>query len=820
MSMGAGADAGSKAGKGYAGAGRRPIRRAAVIGSGVMGAGIAAHLANAGIFCLLLDIVPEQLAPEEVSRGLTLADIAVRNRLATAAVAKLKRTNPAPLYDESFVERITPGNLEDDLYSIAGVDWVVEAVTENLTIKQALMRRIEAYWTPGTIVSTNTSGISIDKIAEGCGEAFRRHFLGTHFFNPPRYMKLLELIPGRDTDLAFVWQMKAFSERTLGKGVVIAKDTPNFIANRIGTYGLLVTLREMELNGYTIEEVDAVTGPAMGRPKSATFRTLDLVGIDTFLHVADNVHAQVADEAEKAVFAAPELLKRLVERGWIGEKSGQGFYRKVKGVGGLASEIMALDLQTMAYGPRRRVASPGLEAAKLAKGARAKTKALLGGGDRYAELAWQILKQVLVYAADKVGEIADSIVEIDEAIRWGFNWELGPFETWDAIGLERSVARMEQEGMIVPAWVKEWIAQGNESFYRREAGESFYVSMGQFRQMESRPEAISLRVLAEQGRTVMSNDGASLIDLGDGVACLSFHSPNNAIGADILTMISRSVEEVRRNYEGLVLANEGRNFCVGANLMLLLMEAQDEEWDEVDAIIRQFQMAMYGLKRLEKPVVAAPHRMTLGGGVEACLPADQVIASAETYYGLVEAGVGLIPAGGGCKELALRANRRVAHPDMDLQPHINRVFETIGMAKVSTSGHDAKRLGYLSEEDRVLLNQDHRIYEAKQAVLRMAQAGYAPVPEAKIRVVGAEGKAVMQLGALGMRRSGYISDHDLLIGRKLAHVLAGGDVPAGTLVSERYMLDLEREAFLSLCGEPKTQQRMRHMLTTGKPLRN
>lgn len=798
----------------------RPIRRAAVIGSGVMGAGIAAHLANAGISCLLLDIVPDRLAPEEASRGWTLADAAVRNRLAVNAVAKLKRTNPAPLYDESFAERITPGNLEDDIGALADVDWVVEAVTENLAIKQALMRRIEPYWSPETIVSTNTSGISVDKIAEGCGEAFRRHFLGMHFFNPPRYMKLLELIPGRDTDPALVRRMKAFGERTLGKGVVIAKDTPNFIANRIGTYGLLVTLREMELSGYTVEEVDAVTGPAMGHPKSATFRTLDLVGIDTFVHVADNVHAHVTDEAEKAVFAAPELLKRMVERGWTGEKSGQGFYRKTKGAAGASSEIAALDLQSMDYRPRRKVTSPALEAAKLAKGAAAKTRALLGGGDRYAELAWQILKQVLVYAADKVGEIADSIVEIDEAMRWGFNWEMGPFETWDAIGLVRSTARMEQEGMAVPAWVKTWIAQGNESFYRRESGETFYVNMGQYRRAEPRPEAISLRALAEQGRTVMSNDGASLIDLGDGVACLSFHSPNNAIGADILTMISRSVEEVRRHYEGLVLANEGRNFCVGANLMLLLMEAQDEEWDEIDAIIRQFQMTMYGLKRLEKPVVAAPHRMTLGGGVEACLPADQVIASAETYYGLVEAGVGLIPAGGGCKELALRAGRRASDPDTDLQPHMNRVFETIGMAKVSTSGHDAKRLGYLSEGDRVLLGQDHRVYEAKQAVLRMAQAGYEPAPEAKLRVVGAEGKAVMHLGALGMRRSGYISDHDLLIGRKLAHVLAGGDVPAGTFVSERYMLDLEREAFLSLCGEPKTQQRMKHMLATGKPLRN
>ncbi|MEK4511182.1 3-hydroxyacyl-CoA dehydrogenase/enoyl-CoA hydratase family protein [Paenibacillus sp. FSL K6-2524] len=796
----------------------KSIRKAAVIGSGIMGSGIAAHLANVGIQCLLLDRVPQVLTDDEVRKGYTLDHPVVRNRFATGAVEKLSKSTPSLLYDITFAERITPGNLEDHLSQIADVDWVIEVVVENLQIKKDLLSKVERYWKPGMIVSSNTSGISIHEMVVDCSEAFQRHFLGTHFFNPPRYMKLLEIIPGPLTDPAIVQQMRTLGEKALGKGVVLAKDTPNFIANRIGTYGLLITMQAMVEQGFTVEEVDAVTGPAMGRPKSATFRTLDIVGLDTFIHVAENVYANVTDEMEKAAFTVPEVMSSMVVKGWLGEKSGQGFYLKKKGVGG--SEILSLQLTTLDYVPQKKVTSGSLEAAKLAKGARAKTKALITAGDRYSEFAWNILKQVLIYSAEKVGEIADSINEIDEAMKWGFNWELGPFETWDAIGLIKSVGRMEKEGLSVPTWVKEWIAQGNQSFYQKENGTLYYVSEQSYKQVEQPTEIISLRSLKEQNKIVKGNEGASLIDLGDGVACLEFHSPNNAIGADILMMIQHSLEEVRSNFEGLIIANQGRNFCVGANIMLLLMEAQDEEWDEIDSIIRMFQNTMYKVKRFDKPVVAAPHRMTLGGGVEACMPADQVIAAAETYYGLVEFGVGLIPAGGGCKELTMRASQHVGNTDADLQPYINHIFETIGMAKVSTSGHDAKRLGYLRSSDRIIANQDHLIYEAKQSVLRMSKAGYEPIPQEKIQVVGSEGKAVLQLGVLGMRESGFISDHDLLIAKKLAHILAGGDVPAGTLVSEQYMLDLEREAFLSLCGEPKTQQRMHHMLTKGKALRN
>jgi 3-hydroxyacyl-CoA dehydrogenase len=794
------------------------IRQAAVIGSGVMGSGIAAHLANVGIPVLLLDIVPTRLTDDEAARGYTLDHPAVRNRLAAQAVARLGKTSPAPLYHEAFADRIVPGNLEDHLPRIAEADWVIETVTENLDIKRQVLRKIEAHWKPGTIVSSNTSGISINAMAEGCSETFRKHFLGTHFFNPPRYMKLLELIPGEDTDPAIVAAMKDFGERRLGKGVVIAKDTPNFIANRIGTYGLLVTLEEMLANGFTIEEADAVTGPAMGRPKSATFRTLDLVGLDTFVHVARNVSERVSDEAEKAAFAVPGLILTMVEKGWLGEKAGRGFYLKTKGPSG--SEIRSLDPATLEYGPTKNVSSASLEAAKSAKGAREKLRALLGAQDRYSAFAWNVLKSVLVYAAAKVGEIADSIREIDDAMKWGFNWELGPFEVWDAIGLVPSVRRMESEGVAVPGWVKEWIAQGHTSFYRQGDGDVFYVSNGEYKRLEEPVELISLRRLKERNRVVRKNNGASLIDIGDGVACLEFHSPNNAIGPDVLFLIRQSLEEVRRNYKGLVIANEGRNFCVGANLMMLLMEAQDGEWDEIDRIIRLFQDTMTELKRFEKPVVVAPHRMTLGGGVEVCLPAGRVVASAETYFGLVEVGVGLIPAGGGCKEMALRASGNAGHPEADLQPYVNRAFETIGMAKVSTSAHDAKKLGLLRPGDHIVVNEDHRIYEAKRAVLRMAEEGYEPAREERVRVVGAPGKAVLRLAAYQLRQAGHITDHDLLIANKLAHVLAGGDVPADSLVTERYLLDLERESFLSLCGEPKTQQRMRHMLTTGKALRN
>lgn len=796
----------------------KTIRSAVVVGSGVMGAGIAAHLANAGLRVRLLDRVPEQVTPIEQAAGKTIQHPDVRNRLASDALIRLQKSNPPSFYEASVMERIVPGNVEDDFARLAEADWIIEAITERLDWKRELLSRIESVWVPGTIVSSNTSGISIDAMAQPIGMEMKRHFLGTHFFNPPRYMPLVELIPGRCTNAAIVEGMRHFLERKLGKGIVIAKDTPNFIANRIGTYGMLTTLKLMAERAYTVEEIDAVTGPALGRPKSATFRTLDLVGLDTFVHVANNAYEHLVDPLEKQLFAVPNLLTDMVRRGWLGEKSGQGFYKKVKTAQG--TTIMALYPSTMEYAPSATIKSSSLDAAKAAKGAAAKCRALLAGNDKYSLIAWDVLKHVLLYAADKAGHIADSIADVDKAMRLGFNWELGPFETWDAIGLAKAAARMEADGLVVPAWVKQWIEAGNESFYAKQPGKTFYVHSGAYVELNRMPEHISIRALKEAKRTVVSNSGASLIDIGDEVACLEFHSPNNAIGADILTMIGKSVDEVRRNYKGLVIANEGRNFCVGANLMLLLMEAQEEEWEEVERIIRLFQHAMRSLQRLDKPVVAAPHRMTLGGGVEVCMAADRVCASAETYYGLVEAGVGLIPAGGGTKEMALRAAQSVADTEYDQQLAINRAFETIGMAKVSGSAPDAVRLGLMRQDDRSVMDRDRILHEAKQTVLQLDRIGYEPVGERKVRVVGRNGKAVLLLGALTMREGGYISEHDYKIAAKLAHVLCGGDVPPGTSVTERYMLDLECEAFLSLCGEAKTRARMQHMLTTGKPLRN
>jgi 3-hydroxyacyl-CoA dehydrogenase/enoyl-CoA hydratase/carnithine racemase len=866
-----------------------------------MGAAIAGHLANAGMRVTLLDIAPRALTPEEEKAGLTLERPEVRQRLATVAIAKLKSSKPAALYDAAFANRITPACLEDDAALLTEAEWIVEAVTERQDIKRIVLDIIERNRTLGSLVSTNTSGLSVTALAEGRSSDFRQHFMATHFFNPPRYMKLVEIVPTPDTDAAALIRLTEVCERQLGKGVVVAKDTPNFIANRIGTYGMLVTLEEQARFGLTVEEVDALTGPALGRPKTATFRMLDLVGLDTLLHVVDNVRERSRDPEDEAVFARPAVLERLVAEGRLGEKSGGGFYRKQRSASG-RSEIEALSLQTHEYAPSAKVSSPIIDASKAAKGAGAKAQALLAGvwkapiipaqrsthqsaplsadtqaptaptagvqqpqpssetvsltgiaepasapapaqadsapanaqpsadtlpaslpkDIRYALFAWHSLKRTLLYAARQVGVIADNIVDIDRAMEWGFNWELGPFALWDTLGLERTVNRMKAEGDEIPAWVQDWLAAGNRTFYQQEGLYRFCVSDGRYREVQEPPDAISLAALKSSDLTIFSNSGASLIDLGDDVACLEFHSQNNAIGADILSAIRRSAEEVGRNWRGLVLANEGRNFCVGANLMLLLMEAQSGEWDEVEEIIRTFQDSMLRLKRLDRPVVAAPHRMTLGGGVEACLPADQIIFSPETYFGLVETGVGLIPAGGGCKEAAiLAASRSFPGHAGSLHEQLVPLFETIAMAKTTTSGYEAATLGFKRPQDTVIARQDARIAEAKRAVLALDHAGYAaPDPNARVAVAGREGKAILLLAVDSMRRGGYISAHDARIASKLAHVLAGGDAAPGAEVSEQYLLDLECEAFLALLGEPLTQQRMRYMLETGKPLRN
>ncbi|MFY0543998.1 3-hydroxyacyl-CoA dehydrogenase/enoyl-CoA hydratase family protein [Brevibacillus sp. H7] len=800
----------------------RKIRKAAVLGSGVMGAGIAAHLANVGIPTYLLDIVPRELTEEESKKGLTLEHPAVRNRIAQAGKDRLLKEKPAPLYDKANIDLITVGNMEDHMSWLGDVDWIIEVVVENLGVKKKVFEAVEAHRKPGTIVSSNTSGVSINEMSEGRSEEFRKHFLGTHFFNPPRYLKLLEIIPGRDTDPAIVEYMMNFGEFVLGKGTVLCKDTPNFIANRIGTYGLQVSIQEMVRLGLGVDEVDALTGPVIGRPKSATFRTLDVVGLDTYVHVADNVKNKSTDEAEKAVFEIPDFVLKMVEKRWIGQKAGQGFFKQEKTAAG--KEILALDYNTLEYRPRNKAKFASLEAAKTAKTLPDKLKALVYGKDKGSEFLWSVFKKVLLYSAEKAYEIADDIVAVDNAMKWGFGWEMGPFETWDAIGVEKSVARMKEEGETIPALVEELLASGKTSFYQKSEGRvAAFAIGGAYKGIEEKKEKINLAALKEQGKLIKKNSGASLIDLGDGVACLEFTSPHNALGMDVLQMASFAAEEVQRNFLGLVIGNQGKNFCVGMNLAMALMEAQDENWFELEMLVKNFHKAGNALRYMHRPVVAAPFGMTLGGGVEVCYLADRVQASAETYLGLVEVGVGLLPGGGGTKEMLFRAMENVPEGGsvpVDPFPFVARAFETIATAKVSTSGKEAINLGYLRPTDRISINPDHLLYDAKQLVLTMDKEGYTPPKPRKIRVIGETGYANLRQNVYAMKKSGYISEHDELIASKIAYVMSGGSVPAGTEVTEQYILELERQAFLELIKTPKTQQRMQHMLTKNKPLRN
>ncbi|ANU25898.1 3-hydroxyacyl-CoA dehydrogenase/enoyl-CoA hydratase family protein [Planococcus versutus] len=790
------------------------IRKAAVLGSGVMGSGIAAHLANIGIPVVLLDIVPRELLKEEQTKGLTLEDKSVRNRMATGSIQKLLKQKPAPLTAKKNLQLITPGNLEDDLESLKDVDWIIEVIVENLDVKKSLYEKIDKVRKEGTIVSSNTSGISINAMVEGRSEDFGKHFLGTHFFNPPRYLKLLEIIPAKTTASEVLEFMTAFGEDQLGKGVVIAKDTPNFIANRIGTYGLLVTLREMMAGGYSIGEVDSVTGPLIGRPKSATFRTLDVVGLDTFMHVSKNVYDQTTGE-EQNVFDAPEFMKKMVENGWLGAKTSQGFFLKKD------KEILELNPETLEYRLAGKLKTPSQETAKQQKGLAAKMKTLVYADDRTGQLLWKILSPTLLYSAELTGEIADDIVAIDNAMKWGFGWEQGPFETWDAIGVQQSVEKMRQEGHPIPAFVQALLDSGNDTFYKEENGDLYFFDGTEYQPVPVNEKVIDLKRYKKKHGVIKSNSGASLIDLGDGIALLEFHSRSNAIGLDIMQMINYAVDEVDKNFKGLVIGNQGKNFCVGANLGMILMEAQDDNIFELDFTVKTFQDAMMKIKYSNKPVVAAPFGMSLGGGAEVTLPAAHIQASMETYMGLVEVGVGLIPGGGGNKELYMKQLKGLPNGvTIDYQNIATKVFESIAMAKVSTSAAEARENNFLNFVDGISVNSDHLIYDAKQVALSLFENSYqAPIRE-KIPVVGEPGYATLLLGAEGMFNSGFISEHDLKIAKKLAFVLAGGKVPYGTKVDEQYLLDLERQAFLSLVAEPKTQQRMQHMLVKGKPLRN
>lgn len=800
------------------------IEKAAVLGAGTMGAQIAAHLANARIPTLLLDIPPRELTPEEQKKGLTLDSKDVRNRFANAGLQGAKKSKPAAFFSQDLASLVSTGNFDDDLARIKDCDLIIEAVVENLDIKRSLYERVDQHRRPGSIVASNTSGIPIHLLAEGRSDDFRAHFLGVHFFNPPRYLHLVEIIRTEWTKPEVSCSIFGFLDQRLGKGVVPAKDRPNFIANRIGTYGALQTIKTMLEDGYSIEEVDKLTGPAVGRPKTATFRTFDLVGLDVFSHVIRNLYEALPEDEERRIFVAPEFLANMVERGLLGNKSKAGFYKRQKGAGD-KREFLVIDPTTLEYRATEKVKLPSLEMAKNIEDTRERVKTLVWSKERAGSFLWKTISRTLVYSANRIPEIADTVVEVDRAMRWGFGWELGPFEIWDAIGVEKSVTRLAQEGQGVPANVQKMLEAGATSFYKRENGQQFYYDFasGAYVPLADSPGTIVLKSLKDRTGVIKKNPGASLIDLGDGVACLEFHSKMNAIGGDTLQMVKQALAEVEKNFVGLVVGNQGQNFCVGANLMLMLMEAQEENWEELDMMARVFQNSTMSLRYSPKPVVVAPFNMVFGGGCEMVLHGDRVRAAAETYIGLVEVGVGIIPAGGGTKEMLMRALDSIPQGanDIDPFPFVKRAFETIALAKVATSADEARGYGFLSADDSISMNTDRLIADAKKEVLALAASGYVPPAQrTDILALGLPALATLKLGIHQMKRGGYISDHDSLIGEKLARILTGGDLNHPTRVSEQYLLDLEREAFLSLAGTRKTQERIAHMLKTGKPLRN
>jgi 3-hydroxyacyl-CoA dehydrogenase len=803
------------------------IHKVAVLGAGTMGARIAAHFANAGVPSYLFDIVPPD------------ADGPARNKIAAAGLDAARKSKPAAFFEPSLAKLITVGNFEDDLKKLADVDWIIEAVVENLDIKRSLLKKVDAVRKPGTVITTNTSGLPVSKIAEGFPEDFRRSWFGTHFFNPPRYMRLLELIPTPDTDRDLLDAIAWFSDVRLGKGVVFAKDTPNFIGNRIGTFSVLNVIRLMQEMDLTIEDVDALTGTPVGWPKSATFRTIDLVGLDVLGHVVSNMTTNVHDE--RSELKLPDFYKQMLERKWLGDKTKGGFYKKSKGADG-KEERLALDWRTLEYHPRHKPKLAALEMARNVEDTGARLRMLLGlegsgpqKGDKAGAFLWAALSDLWTYSANRIPEISDTVVEVDRAMKLGFNWEMGPFELWDAAGVEATVARMKKEGKPVAANVEKLLASGKKTWYDENlatpsARSYFDLATGHWQPVKV-PEGVwSVTVAKKSNGVVKKNSGASLLDLGDGVGCIEFHSKMNSLGADIIQLITQTLKPGGPGdaFDAFVITNDAQNFSVGANLMLLLMAVQEEEWDDVDMVIRQFQGMTQAIKFSPKPVVVGAFGLTLGGGTEISLHAPARQPHAELYTGLVEVGVGLLPGGGGCKEMLLRAldSATSIRPDgrgesVELLEAMKRAFETIAMAKVATSAHEARGLGFLSDSDNITMNRERVLSDAKARALALARSSYeAPVMRNDLPAPGENILATLKLGVYMMRQGDYISDHEVKIGNKVAEVLCGGNVTPGTPVSEQYILDLEREAFKSLCGEKKTQERIQYTLKTGKTLRN
>ena len=797
------------------------INKVAVIGSGIMGSGIACHFANIGVEVLLLDIVPRELNEKEKAKGLTLEDKVVRNRLVNDALAAALKSKPSPIYHQKFASRIVTGNLEDDISKISKVDWIIEVVVERLDIKKKVFENLEKHRTPGTLITSNTSGIPIKFMSEGRSDDFQKHFCGTHFFNPARYLKLFEIIPGPKTSEEVLSFLNGYGEKFLGKTSVVAKDTPAFIGNRIGIFSIQSLFHMVKEMGMTVEEVDKLTGPVIGRPKSATFRTVDVVGLDTLVHVANGIYENCADDERHELFKLPDFIETMMENKWLGSKTGQGFYKKSKDAKG-KTEILTLDLDSMDYRSKKSAKFATLELTKTVDKVVDRFSILAGGKDKAGEFYRKSFGQLFAYVSHRIPEITDELYKIDDAMKAGFGWEHGPFQIWDAIGLEKGLEFIKAEGQEPATWVTEMKAAGKETFYSVKDGATYCYDIPS-KSMEKIPGQDAFIILdnIRKSNEVFKNSGVVVEDLGDGILNVEFQSKMNTIGGDVLAGLNKAIDMAEKDFAGLVVGNQAANFSVGANIGMIFMMAVEQEYDELNMAVKTFQDTMMRMRYSSIPTISAPHGMTLGGGCELSLHADKVVAAAETYIGLVEFGVGVIPGGGGSKEFALRAQDTFKKNDVELNV-LQEYFLTIGMAKVSTSAYEAYDLGILQHgKDIVVVNKDRQIATAKAHAQLMADAGYTKPPKRKdIKVLGKQALGMFLVGTDSMEASHYISEHDKKIANKLAYVMAGGDLSEPTRVSEQYLLDLEREAFLSLCTEKKTLERIQHMLKTGKPLRN
>ncbi len=797
------------------------INKVAVIGSGIMGSGIACHFANIGVEVLLLDIVPKEPNDKEKAKGLTLQDKAVRNRLVNDSLMTALKSKPSPIYHPNFASRITTGNMEDDIAKVAHVDWIIEVVVERLDIKKVVFDKLEKHRTPGTLITSNTSGIPIKFMSEGRSEDFQQNFCGTHFFNPPRYLKLFEIIPGPKTSKEVLDFLDNYGEQFLGKTSVVAKDTPAFIGNRIGIFSIMSLFHTIKEMGMTVEEVDKLTGPVIGRPKSATFRTVDVVGLDTLVHVANGIYENCPKDEKHEQFKLPDFINTMMENKWLGSKTGQGFYKKVSNKDG-ASEIMTLDLGTMDYRSKKSANFATLELTKTIDKVVDRFKVLVDGKDKAGEFYRKSFAALFAYVSHRIPEITDELYKIDDAMKAGFGWEHGPFQIWDAIGLEKGIELIQKEGGKPADWVNELLASGNKSFYTVKDGATYFYDIPK-KSMVKVPGQDAFIILdnIRKSNEVFKNSGVVIEDLGDGILNVEFQSKMNTIGGDVLAGLNKAVDLAEKDFQGLVVGNQAANFSVGANIGMIFMMAVEQEYDELNMAIKMFQDTMMRMRYSSIPTVSAPHGMTLGGGCELSLHADMVVAAAETYIGLVEFGVGVIPGGGGSKEMALRASDTFRKNDVELNV-LQEYFLTIGMAKVSTSAYEAYDLGILQHgKDIVVVNKDRQIATAKAHAKLMAEAGYTkPIKRKDVKVLGKQALGMFLVGTDSMEAGKYISEHDKKIANKLAYVMAGGDLSEATLVTEQYLLDLEREAFLSLCTEKKTLERIQHMLKTGKPLRN